>query len=448
MRWLPWLRTKTTVPRLTAANGGSDLHSPSAWLLSWAGGLKTSAGMAVGPVTAMTLAIYYACLRNISEDVGKLPLHTYRRLARGKARALDHPAYALLHDQPNDDMTAMTFRETLTHHALAWGNGYAEIVWTPAKDVQALWPIHPSRVQARRDPDGLLVYDIYGGELTLPGSAMQNVRRLRQENVLHLKGLGAEGYEGYSVLRLAAESLGLGLAAQTFGAAFFGNGATVGAVLEHPATLTEAAQKRLRESWQTIYGGPSNAMKLAVLEEGMKYTKLGVPPEEAQFLETRQFQVEEVCRWFRMPKSKVHDLTDSTYSNMEQQNLEYVPDTLMPWLVRWEQELKRKLFAAEPDVFAEHAAQGLLRGDQAARASFYKDLFGVGAMSPNDVREFENLNSIGPAGDTFFIASNNYTPLNQVVMNDSTDEKGAGSVPFPAIPGRNGTNGHHPEEED
>lgn len=430
---------------MAASHGVSGLQSPSAWLLSWAGGLTTSAGMPVGPGTAMTLAIYYACLRNISEDVGKLPLHIYRRQARGKTRATDHPVYALLHDQPNDAMTAMTFRETLTHHALAWGNGYAEIVWSPSKDVQALWPIHPSRVQARRI-DGLLMYDIYGSELTLPGSVGQSVRRLRQENVLHLKGLGAEGYSGYSVLRLAAESLGLGLAAQTFGAAFFGNGATVGAVLEHPATLTEAAQRRLRESWQTIYGGPSNAMKLAVLEEGMKYTKLGVPPEEAQFLETRQFQVEEVCRWFRMPKSKVHDLTDSTYSNMEQQNLEYVPDTLMPWLVRWEQELKRKLFAEEPEVFAEHAVQGLLRGDQAARASFYKDLFGVGAISPNDVREFENLNSIGPAGDCYFIASNNYTPINQVVRDASNDEQDA--PPFPVIPGRNGTNGSHREEEE
>jgi HK97 family phage portal protein len=428
----------------------SGLQSPSAWLLSWAGGLTTRAGMAVGPVTAMTLAIYYACLRNISEDVGKLPLHTYRRLPRGKERAVDHPAYALLHDQPNDDMTAMTFRETLTHHALAWGNGYAEIVFSPGNVVQALWPIHPSRVQVRRDEDGRLVYDVYGGELTLPGGSRAGVRRLRQDNILHIKGLGSEGYEGYSVLRLAAESLGLGLAAQTFGAAFFGNGATVGAVLEHPATLTEAAQKRLRESWQTIYGGPSNAMKLAVLEEGLKYTRLGVPPEEAQFLETRQFQVEEVCRWFRMPKSKVHDLTDSTYSNMEQQNLEYVPDTLMPWLTRWEQELKRKLFADEPEYFAEHAVQGLLRGDQAARATFYKDLFGVGAISPNDVREFENLNSIGPAGDTFFIASNNYTPINQVVHEDNTDEQDAPNAPagFPAIPGRNGTNGHHPEEEE
>lgn len=446
MRWLPWLRTKTTLPTLTASHGSSDLQSPSAWLLSWAMGTRTSAGIAVGPVTAMTLPIYYACLRNISEDVGKLPLHTYRRMARGKRRALDHPAYALLHDAPNPDMSAMTFRETLTHHALAWGNGYAEIVWTPANEVAALWPIHPSRVQVRRDDEGLLVYDVYGSELTLPGSLGRSVQRLRQENVLHIKGLGAEGYEGYSVLRLAAESLGMTLAAQTFGSAFFGNGTTIGAILTHPNTLSEKAVQRLRESWQTIYGGPSNAMKMAILEEGMKYERLGIPPEEAQFLETRQFQVEEICRWFRMPKSKIHDLTDSTYSNMEQQNLEYVPDTLMPWLVRWEQELKRKLFAEEPEVFAEHAVQGLLRGDQAARASFYKDLFGVGAISPNDIREFENMNSIGPQGDTYFVAANNFQPLEMVVSSATTEEPEA--PPFPVIPGRNGTNGSHPEEEE
>ena len=446
MRWLPWLRSKTSAPTLTASNGTSDLQSPSAWLLSWAGGMRTSAGIAVGPVTAMTLPIYYACLRNISEDVGKLPLHTYRRLARGKERAVDHPAYALLHDAPNSDMSAMTFREVLTHHALAWGNGYAEIVFTPTNEVEALWPIHPSRVQVRRDEDGRLVYDVYGGDLTLPGGARAGVRRLRQENMLHIKGLGSEGYEGYSVLRLAAESLGMTLAAQTFGAAFFGNGTTIGAILTHPNTLSEKAVQRLRESWQTIYGGPSQAMKMAILEEGMKYERLGIPPEEAQFLETRVFQVEEICRWFRMPKSKIQDLTDSTYSNMEQQNLEYVPDTLMPWLVRFEQEFKRKIFADEPEYFAEHAVQGLLRGDQAARASFYKDLFGVGAISPNDIRELENMNSIGAQGDAYFVAANNFQPLEMVVSSAPADEPEA--PPFPVIPGRNGTNGHHPEEEE
>jgi HK97 family phage portal protein len=439
MRWVPWLR------RTAQSNGTtSDLQTPSAWLLSWASGMRTSAGIAVGPVTAMTLPIYYACLRNISEDVGKLPLHTYRRMARGKERAVDHPAYALLHDAPNPDMSAMTFRETLTHHALAWGNGYAQILWD-GRTVESLWPIHPSRVQVRRDDDGRLVYDVYGGELTLPGGSRAGIRRLRQENVLHIKGLGAEGTEGYSVLRLAAESLGMTLAAQTFGATFFGNGTTIGAILTHPNTLSEKATQRLRESWQTIYGGPGNANKMAILEEGMKYERLGIPPEEAQFLETRQFQVEEVCRWFRMPKSKIHDLTDSTYSNMEQQNLEYVPDTLMPWLVRWEQELKRKLFVDEPAYFAEHAVQGLLRGDQAARASFYKDLFGVGAISPNDIRELENMNSLGPQGDQYFVASNNFTPLAMVMEQETPEEP---ETPFPVLPGRNGSNGPHPEEED
>lgn len=444
MAWRDYLPTWRPF-RAQTPNGTSTLTSPSAWLLGWALGGRTSSGVFVGPVSAMTLATYYACLRNISEDIGKLPLFTYQRQARGKRRASDHPHYALLHDSPNDDMSAMTFREVLTHHALAWGNGYAEIVWDARMEfATALIPIHPSRVRVSRDA-GELVYDIAGGDVSIPDHHYTGMVRLRQENVLHVRGLGAEGYTGYSVVQLAAESLGLSLAAQSFGAAFFGNGASIGAILTHPNTLSESAVQRLRESWQTIYGGPGNAMKVAILEEGMTYEKLGMPPNDAQFLETRQFQVEEICRWFRMPKSKVQVLTDSTYSNMEQQNLEYVPDTLMPWLVRWEQELKRKLFP-EADYFAEHAVQGLLRGDQAARASFYKDLFGMGVLSPNDIRELENMNAIGPRGDAYFVATNNFQPLESVVPMEESEAPGARPL-VPALPGRNG-NGTHPSEDE
>lgn len=445
MAWRDYLPTWR--PFRAQSNGtSSTLTSPSAWLLNWALGGRTTSGMYVGPVSAMSLSVYFACLRNISEDIGKLPLFVYQRQARGKRRAADHPHYALLHDAPNNDMSAMTFREVLTHHALAWGNGYAEIVWDNRMEfATALVPIHPSRVRVSRDA-GQLVYDIAGGDLSIPDTNYTGLVRLQQENVLHVRGLGAEGYTGYSVVQLAAESLGLSLAAQSFGAAFFGNGASIGAILTHPHTLSESAVQRLRESWQTIYGGPGNAMKVAILEEGMTYEKLGMPPNDAQFLETRQFQVEEICRWFRMPKSKVQVLTDSTYSNMEQQNLEYVPDTLMPWLVRWEQELKRKLFPEE-DYFAEHAVQGLLRGDQAARASFYKDLFGMGVLSPNDIRELENMNAIGPRGDAYFVATNNFQPLESVVPLEEPEVPGPRPL-VPALPGRNGNGAHPPEDEE
>lgn len=443
MAWRDYLPTWR--PFRAQSNGtSSTLTSPSAWLLNWALGGRTTSGMYVNPVSAMTLATYYACLRNISEDIGKLPLFVYQRQARGKRRAADHPHYTLLHDAPNADMSAMTFREVLTHHALAWGNGFAEIVWDSRMEfATALIPIHPSRVRVSRDA-GQLVYDIAGGDVSIPDTHYTGLVRLQQENVLHVRGLGAEGYTGYSVVQLAAESLGLSLAAQSFGAAFFGNGASIGAILTHPHTLSESAVQRLRESWQTIYGGPGNAMKVAILEEGMTYEKLGMPPNDAQFLETREFQVREVARWFRMPPHKVGDLAEATYSNIEHQALEYVTDTLLPWLTRWEQELKRKLFP-DDDYFAEHAVQGLLRGDQAARASFYKDLFGMGALSPNEIRSLENFNEIGPVGDEKFIAQNNYATINQVVGLAVPE---APRPLVPAVPGRNGNGTHPPEDEE
>jgi HK97 family phage portal protein len=417
-------------------------HRASGWLVSWALGRATTSGVAVSPASAMALSTYYACLRNVSEDIAKLPLITYQRVGRGKRRAPEHPYYELLRAQPNEDMSSMSMREVLMHHAMAWGNAYAEIVWTPGqRRVHALYPLHPSRVWIRRDDAGALVYDVVGDDITLPSGESFGVQRIRQSSMLHVKGLGAEGYSGYSVLALAAESLGLGLAAQAFGAAFFGNGASIGAILSHPSTLSPEAQKRLRESFQTVYGGgPSNAMKVAVLEEGLKYEKLGIPPNEAQFLETRQFQVLEIARWFRVPPDKLGDLSNATFSNIEHQAIAYVVDTLTPWAVRFEQEFNRKLFAGT-DFFCEHVFQAQLRGDQQARANFYKELFGMAALSPNDIRELENMNPIAH-GSTYFVAANNYRPLQEVVEGEGLAARNGqrDTTPrVPALPARNGT---------
>lgn len=421
------------------ASAISDLLHPTAWLQDWALGRRTLAGVHITPASAMTLPTYWACIRAISEDIGKLPLLTYRRLApRGKERAPDHPLYTLLHDAPNDDMESMTFRETLTHYALAWGNGYALIDRDSRLTPTALLPVHPSRVVVRRDDTGLLVYDVYGGD-NVPGSPGVQWYRVRADDMLHIRGLGAEGITGYSVAQLAAESLGLSLAAQTFGAAFFGNGAAMGGVLQHPAKLSDQAATHLRESFESVYSGPENAGKVAILEEGMTYARLAIPPNDAQFLETRLFQVRDICRWFRVPLHKVGDLEFATYTNIEQQAIEYVQDTLMPWCVRWEQQLQRKLFGVQSSYFCEHALQGLMRGDQAARSQFYTSLFGVGVFSPNDIRELENMSPIGPEGDEYFIASNNMTTLKKVV---EMAEEPVTPVPFtPTPPGQNGTNG-------
>lgn len=392
--------------RLFRAESGSvsDLTNPRKWLLDWAGYRRTQAGVEVNHGSSMGLSTYYACVRCIAEDVSKLPLITYRRMDRGKERVRDHPAYRVLHDQANEDMSAMEFRQLLQYWASSWGNGYAEI--SPnARGGAALYPIHPDRVQIKRKPGTntrtYYVHNNDGSWGEIPAARM-----------LHIRGIGDEE-GGYSVCKTAAESLGLSIAAQTFGASFFGNGSTLSGVLTHPNTIGEEALKSLRAQWTETYGGPYNSSKPAILEEGMKFERIGIPPEEAQFLETRQFQVEEVCRWFRMPPHKIQHLLRATFSNIEHQSIEYVTDTLQPWLTRWEQEIKRKLFVGEEDIFAEHLTLGLLRGDNAGRVAFYNGMFMIGALSQNDIREAENMNGIGDEGDTY------YVPLNMVRSEDA-----------------------------
>lgn len=417
----------------------SDLRHPTAWLVSWALGGRTRAGIDVSPAAAMTLPAYYAALRCISEDVGKLPLITYERLEpRGKRRATEHPLYDLLHDAPNEYMTAMTWRETLSHHCLAWGNGYSEII-RQGGDVVALGrPIHPSRITPQFTETGDLVYEVHTGDLythRVPPDRPLTYT-LPQRDMIHLRGLG-DGIIGYSVAQMAAESLGLSLAAQQFGAQFFGNSTHTGGIFTHPNTLSDTAQQHLRESLDRYRMGGDDALKVLLLEEGMKYERATIPPEDAQFLETRQFQVVEVARWFRLPPHKLQELTHATFSNIEHQGLEYVVDTLQPWLVRWEQELKRKLFVDDPEFFAEHQVLGLLRGDQQARSNYYRTLFYIGAVSPNDIRELENQNPIvdadgdlDPSGNMYF-CQNNLATLQTIAKQKTVPPRSGGFPPNP-----------------
>jgi HK97 family phage portal protein len=415
----------------------SALTQPSPWLVQWAGGGRTRAGVGMSPQSAMGISTYYDCLRIISEDVAKLPLFIYERTGtRGKRRAPDHPLYTLLHDAPNPEMTSMAFRETLTHHMLGWGNGYAWIE-RQAGEIVALWPIHPSFVYMRR-ADGEIVYDIRLASF-LPGENLtRTVYRVRAEDMLHVHGLGPDGHYGYSIAQLAAESLGLTLAAEEFGAHFFGDDATPSGVLTHPQRLSPEATQNLRQSWEERHQG---TRKIAVLEEGMTFTSTTIPPEQGQFIETRQFQMREVCRWFRMPPTKIGDYEFATYSNIEQAAIDYVVDTLTPWLSRWEQEYARKLFVDDPTYFAEHQVQGLMRGDSASRGEFYTRLFGMASLSPNEIRSFENLEEIGPEGDTFFVATNNLAPLKTVLAQPTPEEEDDTSQnAFPVtIPGHNGS---------
>jgi len=384
-----------------AAADTCDSQKPSPWLVDHFGGRRTSAGVTITPEKALSLSVYYACLHVISEDLGKLPLFVYRQTADGKKRLLDHPAYRLLHVSPNEDMGSMTFRETLTHHAMGWGGGFAEIIRDGQNRPVELGVIHPSRVEVKRDEDDRLVY------LVREGSRGFKKIRFPAQDILHIHGLGPTGTTGYAMSVLAREAIALGLEAETFGASFFANSSVAFGVLEHPGTLTPEAHANLKSSLvENEHKGAGRAHGTLILEEGMKWEQTSIPPNDAQFLETRQFQVEDICRWFRVPPHKIQHLLRATFSNIESQAIEYVTDALTPWAVRWEQELARKLFRREPDVYAEHLFAGLLRGDQAQRSNYYRQMFSVGAMSINDILRKENADGIGPLGDMRFVPAN------------------------------------------
>lgn len=373
-------------PEQRIGTGSADLHH---WKEMFPG-LDTVSGERVTHKTAMGLSAYFGCLRNIGEDVAKLPAHVYRRSGQNRTE-VDHPLHYLLNVEPNPDMSAMDFRQTITAHAAGMGNGYAEIVADAGARPLAFWPMDPDTVHPKRE-GGRLYYEVrVGGEVTI----------LLPYQVLHLRGLAPDGIGGYNIPQLAREALGAALASQKFAAAFYGNGTWLGGVLEHPAALTDTALKHLRETWTERHGGAGKAHKPAILEEGMTYKQLGIAPEQAQMLETRQFGVEEVCRYFRMPPHKVQHLLRATFSNIEHQGLEYVGDCLMPWLIRWEQELKRKCFSAvsERALFVKHNATALLRADAKTRAEYYSTLLQNGVYSINEVRALEEMNAIEHGDD-------------------------------------------------
>lgn len=419
------------VPTDFAAAEVSDFRTPSVWLTDVLRGARTLAGTQVSPDSALTLSAYYACIYAISSDVAKVPFLTYEQQGRAKIRNDDHVVFPLLNIQSNPFMGAMTFREVMMSHVLGWGNAYAEIVWDQnTRKPKALYPIHPSRVRITNLQDQGVVYDIRSNYSQWMGGIRPfEYLRLPAKDVLHLRGLGTEGLYGYSIAQMAAESLGLTMAGETFAAAFFGNGATLGGILTHPATLSDAAMKRIRESWEQRYQGPYNASKVAILEENMQYTKVGIPPNEAQFIEGRSFQIHEIARWFRMPVHKIQQYVQSMRTTIEQQALEYVTDCLTPWYTRFEQEVRIKLFVDEPTYFAKHLLMGLTRGDHAARATYYESMLRSGVFSPNDVREMEDLNPIGPEGDIYFIQGNNLVPLKSFL-----GPGGEVRAPLPAVP--------------
>ena len=390
----------------------------------------TTSGKTVTERSAMQMTAVYSCVRILSEAVAGLPLHLYKYTdSGGKAMALGHPLYRLLHDEPNPEMSSFVFRETLMTHLLLWGNAYAQIIRNGKNEVIALYPLMPNKMSVDRDENGKLYYTYYRGQ----DEAIRDKEfavTLQPSDVLHIPGLGFDGLVGYSPIAMAKNAIGMAIACEEYGAKFFANGAAPGGVLEHPGTIKDP--QRVRESWQSTFGGSGNANKIAVLEEGMKYTPIGISPEQAQFLETRKFQINEIARIFRVPPHMVGDLEKSSFSNIEQQSLEFVKYTLDPWVIRWEQSIQRALLSHDEkaEYFVKFNLEGLLRGDYQSRMNGYAIGRQNGWMSANDIRKLENLDRIPEEdGGDLYLINGNMLPLKNAgafantPTNDGKEEK-------------------------
>ena len=372
----------------------------------------STSGKAVTERSAMQMTAVYSCVRILAEAIAGLPLHLYKYTeGGGKEKAIDHPLYLLLHDEPNPEMSSFVFRETLMTHLLLWGNAYAQIIRNGKGEVVALYPLMPNKMTVDRDEKGHLYYSYNRSEDEAPTMKGSTVI-LRPEDVLHVPGLGFDGLVGYSPIAMAKNAIGLAIATEEYGAKWFANGAAPSGVLEHPGTIKDPS--RVREAWQSQFGGSANSGKIAVLEEGMKYTPITISPEQAQFLETRKFQINEIARIFRVPPHMVGDLEKSSFSNIEQQSLEFVKYTLDPWVVRWEQSIMRRLLSPEEkrSYYVKFNLEGLLRGDYQSRMNGYAIGRQNGWMSANDIRELENLDRI-PAeeGGDLYLINGNMLPL-------------------------------------
>lgn len=372
---------------------------------------KSISGAKVDEYSAMRVSAVYACVRILAESIAALPLHVYEYKDRGKERASKHPLYFLLHDAPNPDMTSFIFREVMMTHLLLHGNCYAYIRRENSRRVASLYPLEPNRMKIERDDNGQLVYNYT--PTTAEGQFDKAATvTLRREEVLHIPALGFNGIQGFSPIAMARNAIGVSIATEEFGAKFFENGARPSGILEHPGIIKNT--DKLREEWQKVYGGSSNTGKVAILEEGMKYQSISIPPNDAQFLDTRKFQLNEIARIFRVPPHMIADLEHATFSNIEHMSLEFVKFSLNPWVIRWEQGLNKALMTENErgKFFVKFNVDGLMRGDYQSRMQGYSIGRQNGWLSTNDIREMEDLNPISEAdGGNFYLVNGNFTKL-------------------------------------
>lgn len=379
----------------------------------------SNSGIAVDEMKAMQTSAVFACVKILAETVASLPLHLYKKGKNGKSEmAEQHPLFSCLYETPNDEMTSFEFRETMMTSLLLWGNAYARKI-KKQRHTTELWYLKPQNMIVERDTQTGNIKYTYTDDVT------NNTYVYRPDQVFHLKGLCLDGVKGMSPIAQAREAVGLALATEEYGAKFFGNGARPGGVLEHPGILKDP--DKLRESWNKVYQGTRNSHKVAVLEEGMKYHTIGIAPEDAQFLETRKYQVNEICRIFRVPPHLVGDLERATFSNIEHQSIEFVQHTIRPWLVRWEQEISRSLLDEKERLlyFARFNVDGLLRGDYKSRMEGYAIGRQNGWLSPNDIRRLEDMPPISAedGGDKYLVNGSMTTAVDNKTEGGNDGEK-------------------------
>lgn len=385
----------------------------------------SSSGRRVTERTAMQMTAVYSCVRILSETLASLPLHIYESSETNSRKATKHPLYKLLHDEPNPEMTSFIFRETLMTHLLLWGNAYAQIIRNGKGEVLALYPLMPDRMRVDRDEYGQLYYEYLLSDSDANARESGAVR-LSTQDILHIPGLGFDGLVGYSPIAMAKNAIGMAIATEEYGAAFFANGATPSGILTHPGVIKNP--EAMRESWSKGFGG-RNSHKVAILEEGMNYTPISIAPNEAQFLETRKFQLNEIARIFRVPPHMVGDLEKSSFSNIEQQSLEFVKYTLDPWVSRFEQAMTRRLLTDDEKkkYYIKFNVDGLMRGDYQSRMNGYATARQNGWMSANDIRALENLDLISDEeGGNLYLINGNMLPLKNAgaFAKEEKEEKG------------------------
>jgi len=412
-------RPTLNAQRETRRQAYYNLKNPDNWVTNLY--KKSSSGVNVSADTSLGLSAMWACIRILSETMGVLPFHVYERKTNGdKQIATGHPIDFLLSSEPHPWYSSFTFRETMQMHLCLYGNAFARIHRAKG-NVKHFEILDPSTVEIWVNEKGLQWYKVLG----IPD-------KLFPDEMIHIPALAFDGLMGKAPITAHKDAIGLGLTLQDNANEFFKNGALLSGVLEVPGALRDDAYERLKASWATTYSGTGDRHKTAILEDGTKFTANSIPPEQAQFIESRKFQVTEIARIFRIPPHMIADLERATFSNIEHQGIDFVTHTMMPWLTRWETEFNRKLFGKESPYYTKFNANALLRGDHESRAKFYTSMFNIGAMSQNDIRGLEDLNKI-PDGDRYFV------PLNMVPA-DKVDQQLENKKPQPEAPATKDTN--------